>query len=71
MLDAWASRLRMFYDTGRARININLTNTSEGEVNVGTDISRGREALECLRMLRAATDELKNIGVRIRVIRGG
>ena len=51
---------RMFAALAERGININLINTSEVRINVGTDISRGREALECLRTAFAlATDELK------------
>jgi aspartate kinase len=51
---------RMFGALAERGININLINTSEVRINVGTDISRGREALECLRNAFAlATDELK------------
>jgi aspartate kinase len=51
---------RMFAALAERGININLINTSEVRINVGTDVSRGREALECLRHAFAlATDELK------------
>ena len=40
---------RMFAALAERGININLINTSEVRINVGTDISRGREGLECLR----------------------
>ncbi len=51
---------RMFAALAERGININLINTSEVRINVGTDISRGREALECLKKAFAlATDELK------------
>jgi aspartate kinase len=51
---------RMFAALAERCININLINTSEVRINVGTDISRGREALECLRRAFAlGTDELK------------
>ena len=50
----------MFAALAERGININLINTSEVRINVGTDISRGREALECLKTAFAlATDELK------------
>jgi aspartate kinase len=51
---------RMFAALAERGININLINTSEVRINVGTDIGRGREALDCLRTAFAlATDELK------------
>jgi aspartate kinase len=51
---------RMFAALAERGININLINTSEVRINVGTDVSRGREALECLRNAFALeTDELK------------
>ena len=51
---------RMFAALAERGININLINTSEVRINVGTDISRGREALKCLKTAFAlATDELK------------
>ena len=40
---------RMFAALSELGININLINTSEVRINVGTDIARGREALECLK----------------------
>jgi aspartate kinase len=40
---------RMFGALSQLGININLINTSEVRINVGTDIARGREALECLK----------------------
>src|SRR5262249_6578816 len=40
---------RMFAALAQRAININLINTSEVRINVGTDISRGQEALECLK----------------------
>ena len=39
---------RMFAALAERGININLINTSEVRINVGTDIDRGREGLECL-----------------------
>ena len=39
---------RMFAALAERGININLINTSEVRINVGTDIGRGREGLECL-----------------------
>jgi aspartate kinase len=40
---------RMFAALAERGININLINTSEVRINVGTDISRGQEGLECLK----------------------
>jgi aspartate kinase len=40
---------RMFATLAERGININLINTSEVRINVGTDIARGREGLECLK----------------------
>ena len=40
---------RMFAALAERGININLINTSEVRINVGTDISRGREGLECFK----------------------
>ncbi len=40
---------RMFAALAERGININLINTSEVRINVGTDIARGREGLECLK----------------------
>jgi aspartate kinase len=39
---------RMFAALAERGINVNLINTSEVRINVGTDIARGREGLECL-----------------------
>ncbi len=51
---------RMFAALAERGININLINTSEVRINVGTDIARGREGLECLRKAFAlAPDEDK------------
>ena len=51
---------RMFAALAERGININLINTSEVRINVGTDVSRGREGLECLRKAFAlATEEAK------------
>jgi aspartate kinase len=51
---------RMFAALAERGININLINTSEVRINVGTDIARGREGLECLRKAFAlATDDDK------------
>ncbi len=41
---------RMFAALAGRGINVNLINTSEVRINVGTDIARGREGLECLRL---------------------
>jgi aspartate kinase len=40
---------RMFAALAERGINVNLINTSEVRINVGTDIERGREGLECLK----------------------
>ncbi len=40
---------RMFAALAERGINVNLINTSEVRINVGTDIGRGREGLECLK----------------------
>jgi aspartate kinase len=40
---------RMFAALAERDININLINTSEVRINVGTDIARGQEGLECLK----------------------
>jgi aspartate kinase len=40
---------RMFAALAERGININLINTSEVRINVGTDIARGKEGLECLK----------------------
>jgi aspartate kinase len=40
---------RMFAALADRGININLINTSEVRINIGTDIARGREGLECLK----------------------
>ncbi len=40
---------RMFAALAERGINVNLINTSEVRINVGTDVARGREGLECLR----------------------
>ena len=40
---------RMFAALAERGININLINTSEVRINVGTDIGRGKEGLECLK----------------------
>jgi aspartate kinase len=41
---------RMFDALAERGININLINTSEVRINVGTDLARGREGLECLKL---------------------
>jgi len=40
---------RMFAALAERGININLINTSEVRINVGTDVTRGREGLDCLK----------------------
>jgi aspartate kinase len=40
---------RMFAALAERGINVNLINTSEVRINVGTDIAHGREGLECLK----------------------
>jgi aspartate kinase len=40
---------RMFAALAERGININLINTSEVRINVGTDIAHGQEGLECLK----------------------
>jgi aspartate kinase len=40
---------RMFAALAERGININLINTSEVRINVGTDLTRGQEGLECLK----------------------
>jgi aspartate kinase len=40
---------RMFAALAERGININLINTSEVRINVGTDVVHGREGLECLK----------------------
>ncbi len=40
---------RMFAALAERGINVNLINTSEVRINIGTDVARGREGLECLR----------------------
>ena len=49
---------RMFAALAERGININLINTSEVRINVGTDISRGREGLECLKKAFALEDRM-------------
>jgi aspartate kinase len=40
---------RMFAALAERGININLINTSEVRINVGTNIAHGQEGLECLK----------------------
>jgi aspartate kinase len=40
---------RMFAALAERGINVNLINTSEVRINIGTDVARGREGLECLK----------------------
>jgi aspartate kinase len=40
---------RMFAALAERGINVNLINTSEVRINVGTDVARGREGLDCLK----------------------
>ena len=40
---------RMFAALAERGINVNLINTSEVRINIGTDVARGHEGLECLR----------------------
>ena len=55
---------RMFAALADRGINVNLINTSEVRINVGTDVARGQEGLECLKrafasdggILRSSTD---------------
>ena len=44
---------RMFGALANRSININLINTSEIRINVGTDIAKGKEGLDCLRKVFA------------------
>jgi len=48
---------RMFGALAAKGINIALINTSEVRINVATDITRGREALQCLRETFALPEE--------------
>ncbi len=41
---------RMFAALAERGININLINTSEVRINIGADVDRGQEALECLKL---------------------
>ena len=47
---------RMFALADRS-ININLINTSEIRINVGTDVAKGKEGLDCLREVFALNQE--------------
>ena len=40
---------RMFAALADRGINVNLINTSEVRINVGTDVARGQEGLDCLK----------------------
>ncbi len=40
---------RTFAALAERGINVNLINTSEVRINIGTDVARGREGFECLR----------------------
>jgi aspartate kinase len=44
---------RMFGALANRSININLINTSEIRINVGTDIAQGKEGLDCLKQVFA------------------
>jgi len=44
---------RMFGALANRSININLINTSEIRINVGTDVAQGKEGLDCLRKVFA------------------
>jgi aspartate kinase len=47
----------MFGALADRSININLINTSEIRVNVGTDVAKGKEGLDCLRKVFALNHE--------------
>ncbi len=47
---------RMFGALAERAININLINTSEIRINVGTDVAKGKEGLDCLRRAFALDD---------------
>jgi aspartate kinase len=47
---------RMFGALASRSININLINTSEIRINVGTDITKGREGLDCLKSVFALSE---------------
>jgi aspartate kinase len=48
---------RMFGALADRSININLINTSEIRINVGTDVAKGKEGLDCLRKVFALNHE--------------
>jgi aspartate kinase len=48
---------RMFGALANRAININLINTSEIRINVGTDVAKGRQALDCLKQAFALNGE--------------
>ena len=47
---------RMFGALAEKSININLINTSEVRINVGTDIAQGKAGLDCLKEAFSLTD---------------
>ena len=49
---------RMFGALAKQGININLINTSEIRINVGTDLAKGKEALDCLRKVFALRERI-------------
>jgi aspartate kinase len=48
---------RMFGALANRAININLINTSEIRINVGTDVDKGQEGLDCLKQAFALNGE--------------
>jgi aspartate kinase len=48
---------RMFGALANRSININLINTSEIRINVGTDVAKGQEGLDCLKQVFALNGE--------------
>ncbi len=48
---------RMFGALANRAININLINTSEIRINVGTDVAKGQEGLDCLKQAFALNGE--------------
>ncbi|MGZ3394797.1 MAG: ACT domain-containing protein, partial [Isosphaeraceae bacterium] len=48
---------RMFGALADRSININLINSSEIRINVGTDVTKGKEGLDCLRKVFALNHE--------------
>jgi len=48
---------RMFGALADRAININLINTSEIRINVGTDVAKGQEGLDCLKQIFALNGE--------------